>query len=134
MNYWLIKSEPNCYSIEDFRKENITVWSGVRNYAARNNLRAMQLDDLCLFYRSVHDPAVEGLCKVVKIAYPDPTDENWWAVDVKFIEKFNSVLPLKTIRQDPFLADMELLKNSRLSVQKVLESEFLYILKQTQKI
>ena len=129
MHTWLVKSEPNCYSIEDFRQEKVTVWSGVRNYAARNNLKAMQVGDQCLFYRSVQNPAIEGLCEVVKPFYPDPTDENWVAVDLAFIEIFPHPFLLKDIRKEPFLQDMELVNNSRLSVQKVSPAAFEYIVK-----
>ena len=124
MKYWLIKSEPDCYSLEDFKQEKITVWSGVRNYAARNNLKAMSLGDICLFYRSIQMPAIQGLCKVVKTAYPDPTDTNWMAVDLEFQLEFPQIIPLSTVKKTPLLLEMELVKNSRLSVQKVSEDAF----------
>lgn len=133
MNYWLIKSEPSTYSIDDLQKEKQTMWNGVRNYAARNNLRAMQVGDICLFYHSVHNPAIVGLAKVVREHYQDPTtdDTAWSVVDVEFKQKFKQPIPLAEVKKHPELADMELLRLSRLSVQKVTKEEFDYIIKLT---
>jgi predicted RNA-binding protein with PUA-like domain len=126
MAYWLIKSEPETFSLEDFRNEKVTVWHGVRNYTARNNLRTMQLDDIAIFYRSVKKPAVEGLARVVKEHYQDPTTEEtaWLAVDFELIEEFRNEVPLSKIKEIPELLNMELLKLSRLSVQRVSDDEF----------
>ena len=126
MAYWLIKSEPETFSLEDFRNEKVTVWYGVRNYTARNNLRAMQMGDICIFYRSVTKPAVIALSKVVRENYQDPTTEEtaWVAVDVELIEEFKNEIPLSTIKATPELQDMALLKLSRLSVQPVTPDEF----------
>jgi predicted RNA-binding protein with PUA-like domain len=126
MAYWLIKTEPETYSLDDFRNEKVTVWNGVRNYAARNNLRAMQFDDLCLFYRSVTKPAVIALARVVREHYPDPTAEGdlWSAVDVEFVSEFATEVPLSKIKETPELKDMALLRLSRLSVQPVTDAEF----------
>ncbi len=131
MTYWLIKSEPETFSLEDFRKEQVTVWYGVRNYTARNNLKAMQLGDICLFYRSVTKPAVIALSKVVREHYQDPTTEEvaWVAVEVQLIEEFKSEVSLNTIKGIPELQHMALLKLSRLSVQPVTEEEFALICK-----
>lgn len=131
MNYWLIKSEPTTYSIDDLQKEKQTFWSGVRNYAARNNLRAMQMGDICIFYHSVKNPAIVGLAKVVRESYQDPTtdDTAWSVVDVEFLQKFKQPITLGEVKQHPELANMELLRLSRLSVQKVSKQEFDYILK-----
>ncbi len=131
MAYWLIKSEPETFSLEDFRKEKVTIWYGVRNYTARNNLRTMQLDDVAIFYRSVKKPAIQALARVVKEHYQDPTTEEaaWLAVDFELIEEFRNEIPLSKIKEIPELLNMELLKQSRLSVQRVLDDEFEMICK-----
>ncbi|MBL7816639.1 MAG: EVE domain-containing protein [Saprospiraceae bacterium] len=131
MAYWLLKSEPESFSLDDFRKEQVTVWYGVRNYAARNNLKTMQLGDECIFYRSVKKPAAIALAKVVREHYQDPTTEDtaWVAVDVELIEAFRTEVPLSTIKETPELQNMELLRLSRLSVQKVTDDEFALICK-----
>lgn len=126
MAYWLIKSEPETFSLDDFRKEKVTVWYGVRNYTARNNLRSMQMGDICVFYRSVTKPAIIALSKVVRENYQDPTTDEtaWVAVDVEFIEEFKKEIPLSMIKEIPELQNMSLLKLSRLSVQPVTLDEF----------
>jgi predicted RNA-binding protein with PUA-like domain len=131
MNFWLIKSEPTTYSVDQLKADKKTFWDGVRNYAARNNLRAMKKGDLCLFYHSVKSPAIVGLAKIVKEHYQDPTTEDtaWSVVDVAFEEKFSREIPLDEVKQHPVLENMELLKYSRLSVQKVSEKEFNFIMK-----
>jgi predicted RNA-binding protein with PUA-like domain len=131
MNYWLIKSEPETFSLDNFRTEKVTVWYGVRNYTARNNLRAMQLGDICIFYRSVTKPAIQALSRIVKENYQDPTTEEtaWVAVDVELIEEFKREIPLSEVKQTPELENMALLKLSRLSVQPVTALEFEVICK-----
>ena len=131
MNYWLIKSEPETFSLDHFRAEKVTVWYGVRNYTARNNLRAMQLGDICIFYRSVTKPAAIALAQVVRENYQDPTTEEtaWVAVDVELIEEFKREIPLSEVKQTPELENMALLKLSRLSVQPVTADEFEVITK-----
>ncbi|MBS1624935.1 MAG: EVE domain-containing protein [Bacteroidetes bacterium] len=131
MNYWLIKSEPSTYSIDNLKAEKQTFWSGVRNYAARNNMQAMKKGDICLFYHSVTDPAVVGLAKVVKESYQDPTTDEpaWVVVDVQFVKKFKTPITLQQIKQDKKLANMDLLRLSRLSVQSVKRDEYEHILK-----
>ncbi len=131
MNYWLIKSEPETFSLDHFRAEKVTVWYGVRNYTARNNLRAMQQGDICIFYRSVTKPAAIALAKVVRENYQDPTTEEtaWVAVDVELIEEFKREIPLSEVKQTPELENMALLKLSRLSVQPVTAHEFEVICK-----
>jgi predicted RNA-binding protein with PUA-like domain len=131
MNYWLIKSEPETFSLDNFRTEKVTVWYGVRNYTARNNLRAMQLGDICIFYRSVTKPAIQALSRVVRENYQDPTTEEtaWVAVDVELIEEFKREIPLSEVKQTPELESMALLKLSRLSVQPVSALEFEVICK-----
>jgi predicted RNA-binding protein with PUA-like domain len=131
MNYWLVKSEPETFSIEDFIKEKVTVWYGVRNYQARNNLRAMEYGDLCIFYRSVTKPGAIGICKVAKEHYQDPTTElpAWLAVDLEFVKAFERDILVSEIKATPELQDMVLLKNSRLSVQPVTKEEYEVITK-----
>jgi predicted RNA-binding protein with PUA-like domain len=131
MAYWLVKSEPDAFSLDDFKKEKVTVWYGVRNYAARNNLRTMRLGDICLFYRSVTKPAVIALAKVVREHYPDPTidDETWSAVDLALTEELKNEVSLNDIKNIPALQNMALLRLSRLSVQPVTDAEFETIIK-----
>src|SRR4051812_10566887 len=115
MNYWLIKSEPSTYSIDTLKTEKQTFWSGVRNYAARNNMQAMKKGDICLFYHSVTDPAIVGLAKVMKEFYQDPTTKEaaWVVVDVAFMKKFKTPVTLPQIKTDKKLANMDLLRLSR---------------------
>ena len=131
MTYWLVKSEPETFSLEDFKKEKVTVWYGVRNYTARNNLRAMHVDDICIFYRSVTKPAAIALARVAREHYQDPTTEEiaWLAVDLEFVEAFKKEVPLSKIKEMPELQNMALLKLSRLSVQPVTDEEFEIICK-----
>jgi predicted RNA-binding protein with PUA-like domain len=130
MNYWLVKSEPDAFSLADFVTEKTTVWNGVRNYTARNYLKTMQLGDMCLFYRSVVKPAVVATCKVVKEFYPDPTTDltAWVAVEVALVDVFEKEVSLSVIKQTPELQNMLLLKMSRLSVQPVTPAEWDIIL------
>jgi predicted RNA-binding protein with PUA-like domain len=131
MAYWLIKSEPGTYSIDDMQKEKTTFWSGVRNYQARNNLKAMKKGDKCLFYHSVTNPGVVGIVEVTKEHYQDPTTEEtaWVVVDVTFKKKLKNPVPLEDIKATPKLSQMVLVKSSRLSVQPVTEEEFDFVLK-----
>ena len=126
MNYWLIKSEPNTYSWDDFVKLKRDHWDGVRNYQARNNLQAMKKGDLALFYHSVNEKSVIGIAEVVKEFYPDPTtnDERWVVVDVVPKQKLKKPVTLAQIKSDDRLQEMVLVKNSRLSVQPVRKEEF----------
>lgn len=131
MNYWLIKSEPGEYSYQDLEKEGRTMWNGVRNYAARNNLRAMKAGDLVLFYHSVDDKEVVGVCKVVREHYPDPTAEqgDWSAVDFAPVKPFATPVSLQAIKTTPELQQIGLVRIGRLSVMPLHESEFHLILK-----
>ena len=131
MTYWLIKSEPEAYSLEDFQREKVARWDGVRNYQARNNLRAMQIGDICIFYRSVTKPAAIALGRVAREHYADPTatDGDWSAVDIEFVEVLKNEVSLSSIKANPLLKDMALLKLSRLSVQIVQPDEYQEIIK-----
>lgn len=126
MNYWLVKSEPGEYSFDDLLKDGSTVWSGVRNYAARNNLRAMKTGDNVLFYHSVDDKEVVGICKVSKESYPDPTanEGDWSAVDVVPVGKLNRPVHLSEIKQTPELVNIPLVRIGRLSVMPLEKKEY----------
>lgn len=126
MNYWLIKSEPFKYSWEQFEKEGKTMWDGVRNYGARNNLRAMKKGDLAFWYHSNEGMEIVGIAKVVKEAYQDPTTDNpaWLVVDFKPFKKLKKSVPLSILKTDPRLANMDLIRLGRLSVQTVKETEW----------
>ncbi len=126
MKYWLIKTEPNTYSWDDFSNLGKDHWDGVRNYQARNNLKKMAVGDLALFYHSVNEKSVVGVAEVVSEHYPDPTinDERWVVVDVVPKLKLNNPVTLKEIKEDDRLTDMVLVKNSRLSVQPVEKEAF----------
>jgi len=130
-NHWLVKSEPSAYSWEDLVKEGKTAWTGVRNFQARNNIRSMKKGDLVLFYQSVMDPSVRGITTVVKAAYPDPTakEGDWSCVDLKKSISLPSAVSLSTIKADPSLADISLIKQSRLSVMPLTANEYARILK-----
>lgn len=131
MNYWLVKSEPSVYSWENFEKDKKTFWDGVRNYAARNNMRDMKKDDEVFYYHSNEGLEIVGIAKVVKESYQDPTTDNtnWVVVDLKPVRKLKNPVSLNQIKEIPALAEMELVKNSRLSVQKVKPEEWEMILK-----
>lgn len=130
MNYWLVKSEPFKYSWEQFTKDKKAVWDGVRNYAARNNMRAMKKGDLVLFYHSNEGLAIVGIAKVVKEAYQDPTTEDtaWSVVELAPFKALKRPVTLAEIKADKKLAEMQLVKLSRLSVAVVKPHEFDYIL------
>jgi predicted RNA-binding protein with PUA-like domain len=126
MNYWLVKSEPNVYGWDDLVKEKQTVWSGVRNYAARIHLKAMKKGDEVLFYHSNEGMEIVGIAKVSKEFYQDPTtaDANWVAVDIKPIKKLKTPVTLSQIKTDKRLQEMALVRLGRLSVQPVTEKEW----------
>jgi predicted RNA-binding protein with PUA-like domain len=130
MAYWLVKSEPFKYSWEQFEKDKQTFWDGVRNYAARNNLKAMKKGDEVFFYHSNEGLAIVGIAKVVKEAYQDPTtdEEAWVVVDLKPVRKLKKPVSLQQIKTEKQLATMDLLRLTRLSVQSVKEEEWNIIL------
>lgn len=126
MNYWLIKSEPNTYSWDDFVKLGRDHWDGVRNFKARNNIKAMKVGDWCLFYHSVKEKSVIGIAEVVKEYYKDPTtdDHRWYVMDIIPVTKLKRPVTLAEVKADERLDKMKLVTNSRLSVQPVLKEEF----------
>ncbi len=126
MAYWLVKSEPSKYPWEQFVKDGQTFWDGVRNYAARNNLRAMKKGDQVFFYHSNEGLEIVGIAKVVKEAYQDPTtdEEAWLVVDLKPVKKLKKTVGLKDIKNEKRLQNMDLLRLGRLSVGSVKEDEW----------
>lgn len=130
MKYWLIKSEPDTYSWDDFEKEGKSMWDGVRNYAARLNMIEMKVGDFALFYHSNEGREIVGLAKVSKEHYPDPTaeDPRWVVVEFVPVEKFPKTVTLAQIKADDRFKDMALVKLSRLSVSPVKKEEFDFIL------
>ncbi|GAA3944383.1 EVE domain-containing protein [Litoribacillus peritrichatus] len=148
MNYWLVKSEPDSFSIDDLinQTNGTEMWDGVRNYQARNNLKLMQTGDLVFFYHSsCKQPAIVGVSEVVTSHYPDPTAENpqhsgydpkhspesprWFVVDLKFKQKFNQPITLSWIKQQKALADISLIsKGSRLSVMPIDSNHWHFIM------
>ena len=130
MAYWLVKSEPFKYSWEQFEKDGQTFWDGVRNYAARNNLRSMKKGDLVLWYHSNEGLEIVGIAKVVKEAYQDPTtdEEAWVAVDLKPHKKLKTPVGLAHIKTEKRLKDMALVRLGRLSVQPVTDYEWKIIM------
>ncbi len=130
MAYWLVKSEPSVYSWDKFVEEKQTFWSGVRNYAARINLRAMKKGEEVLYYHSNEGVEIVGIAKVTKEAYQDPTteDDRWVAVDLKPVRKLKKTVPLEVIKKDKRLANMDLVRLGRLSVQTVKDEEWKIIM------
>ena len=126
MAYWLVKSEPFKYSWDQFVLNKKTFWDGVRNYGARNNLKAMKKGDLVLFYHSNEGVEIVGIAKVAKESYQDPTTdvEAWVAVDLKPVKKLKNPVPLDVIKKDKRLINMDLVRLGRLSVQTVKEEEW----------
>lgn len=133
MAYWLFKSEPNTWSWDEQVKEGKggAEWDGIRNYQARNNMTAMKIGDMGFFYHSIDEKRVMGIVKVVTEAHPDSTDTTgkWTCVDVAAVKPFVDPVTLEQVKAEPSLADMVLVKNSRLSVQPVTDKEWKIICK-----
>jgi len=121
MNFWLVKQEPEAYSWADFVRDGTTSWTGVRNFQARNNLRTMKRGDVVFFYHSVSEKQVVGLARGAKEAYADPTatEGDWSCIDFKALKALKVPVSLDTIKADPILGVMALVKQSRLSVLPV---------------
>lgn len=146
MNYWLVKTEPDEYSIDDLEQQGVTPWDGIRNYQARNFLRdeVKEGDQVFIYHSSCAKPGVVGAGEVVKAAYPDPAQfdsessyfdakatvekPRWFCVDVAFVEKFSSVISLAELKQQAALKEMVLIKQGRLSVQPVKKEEWLIVM------
>ena len=131
IKYWLLKSEPDTWSWENQVKEGPSMWDGVRNYQARNNLREMKRNDLCFFYHSVTEKSIIGIVKVVREYYPDPTDKTgrFVVVDVKAIKKLKKPVSLDQIKANNKLKNIALIKQSRLSVMPLKKVEWDIIIK-----
>ena len=130
MAFWLAKSEPDVFSFDDLVKDGQTRWDGVRNYQARNNLRAMKSGELVLFYHSNIGLEVVGIAQVIKEHYPDPTAEkgDWSAVDLAPLRPLERAVQLSTMKSDPALSEVGLVRNPRLSVMPLSSDEFFRIL------
>ncbi len=126
MKYWLLKSEPDAWSWDNQVKEGSSMWDGVRNYQARNNLKEMKKNDLCFFYHSVTERSIVGIVKIVKEYYPDPTDKTgrFVVVDVKATKKLKNPVSLDQIKGNSELQDIALVKQSRLSVMPLKKTEW----------
>lgn len=131
INYWLLKSEPSTWSWENQVKDKVTMWDGVRNYQARNNLMKMKKKDLCFFYHSVSEKQIVGIVEVVKEYYPDPTDKTkrFVVTDVKAKKELKKPVTLEKIKSTPQLSKISLIKQSRLSVMPLTSTEWDIILK-----
>jgi predicted RNA-binding protein with PUA-like domain len=125
-NYWLVKQEPETYSWDDFVRDRLTKWTGVRNFQARNNLRAMRTGDAVLFYHSVSEKAVVSIAQVTREAFSDPTakEGDWSAVELRPVKALKKPVTLEQIKAEPRLRAIPLLRNSRLSVQPLGKEEF----------
>lgn len=132
--YWLVKSEPEVYGWDHLVAKEVDMWEGVRNYGARNNLKAMQQGDLVFIYHSQSEKAIVGIAEVVTESYPDPTadTDKWVVVDLKPIKKLANPVTLQEIKEDPRLSNMALVKQARLSVQPVEEEAYKLLIKLSQ--
>jgi predicted RNA-binding protein with PUA-like domain len=130
MNYWLVKSEPEAYSWAQLVKDGRTAWTGVRNFQARINLRAMKKGDLVCFYHSVSEKQIVGLARVAKEAYPDPTatEGDWVCVDLEPVKPLKNPVTLEAVKSDQALKEMKLVRQSRLSVTPLTTAEFARLL------
>ncbi len=133
-NYFLAKTDPETYSWDDFEKDKITSWDGIRNYAARNHMKAMKKGDIVLIYHSGGESSIKGLATVTKEAYQDPTTDEtaWISVELKAGKKLKNEITLKQVKANSKLKNMLLIKISRLSVMPVNESEFNEIISMTE--
>lgn len=128
MGNWLMKTEPGTYSWDDLVKEKKTVWDGVRNFQARNNIKAMKKGDLIFIYHSGDGKEVVGIAKITKEHFPDPKDKDWPVVEITAVKKLKNTVTLANVKANKKLANMVLVRSSRLSVQPVKESEFELVL------
>ena len=130
LSFWLMKSEPYKYSWDDLKRDGSTYWDGVRNYGARNNLKAMKKEDLSFYYHSNEGKEIVGISKVIKEFYQDPTtdDDRWVVVEIEPVKDMKTPVSLAMVKADAALADMALVKQARLSVQPVTRSEYKRVL------
>ncbi len=133
MNYWLMKTEPSTFSWDDLVRDKKAVWDGVRNFQARNNLKAMKKGDWSFIYHSMDDKAVIGIAEITREHFPDPKDKDWAAVEIRPVKKLKNPVGLGLVKQEKRLANMVLVKNSRLSVQPVKKEEFDLVIGMSEK-
>jgi len=131
MAYWILKTEPSTYSLENLKKDKSTFWDGVRNYQARNNLKAMKKGDECMIYHSVGPKEIVGTAKVIKTAYPDPKEPDWVNVDLAFESELKKPVHLSQLKEHATLKDISLVKQGRLSVCPITKADWDAILKLT---
>jgi predicted RNA-binding protein with PUA-like domain len=124
MNYWLVKTEPGTYSWDDLVRDKKTTWDGVRNFQARNNLKAMKKGDLVFVYHSGEEKSIVGMAELTKESFADPKDKDWIAVEIGHKKKLKNTVTLSTIKSDKRLSNMYLVRAARLSVQPVKKEEF----------
>lgn len=134
MSYWILKTEPNTYSFSDLKRDQTTIWDGVRNYQARNNLKLMQAGDLAMIYHSVGPRELVGIAEVITPAFKDKTAQegDWVAVEIKFVRPLKNPVNLTTIKADERLTGLSLVKQSRLSVGPVSEKDWKLLLELSQ--
>jgi predicted RNA-binding protein with PUA-like domain len=133
MQYWLVKTEPETYSWDTLVKEKKGVWDGVRNFQARGNMKTMKKGDLVFVYHTGEEKSIVGLAKVASEPYPEPKDKDWVAVDLTPDKKLKKAISLAQVKADKKLANMVLVRASRLSVQPVKQEEFDYIVELSQQ-
>jgi predicted RNA-binding protein with PUA-like domain len=128
MNYWLVKTEPETYSIDDLARDKKTTWDGVRNFQARSNLKAMKKGDIAFVYHTGEEKAVVGIAEITKEFFPDPKDKEWAAVEIGYKKKLKNPVTLASIKSEKKLANMYLVRAARLSVQAVTKDEFDFVI------
>jgi len=126
-NHWLLKTEPEEFSLDDLKRKMKEPWTGVRNYQARNFMREMKAGDLCFIYHTGEEKRVVGVGKVVGKPYPDKKEPEWTVVDIAFVKKFKHPITLAEVKGDPGLRDMVLVRAARLSVQPIDKKHFDYV-------
>ena len=124
MNYWLVKTEPETYSLDDLSRDKKTTWDGVRNFQARSNLKAMKKGDIAFVYHTGEVKAVVGLAEITKEFFPDPKDNEWAAVEIGYKKKLKRPVSLAEVKAEKKLTNMYLVRAARLSVQSVTKEEF----------
>ena len=128
MNYWLVKTEPETYSLDDLSRDKKTTWDGVRNFQARSNLKAMKKGDLAFVYHTGEEKAVVGIAEITKEFFPDPKDKEWAAVEIGYKKKLKNPVTLAAVKAEKKLANMYLVRAARLSVQAVTKEEFDFVM------
>lgn len=128
MKYWILKTEPGAYSFSDLERDKKTCWDGVRNFQARNNLAQMIRGDLAMIYHSMGPKEIVGIAKISKASFPDPSDPNWMAIEISFVEYLKKPVKLLSLKEHPKLAQLSLVRQSRLSVCPVTKAEWEIIL------